>query len=201
MLSRDLLTCALAMALSVIAAAQTARRSNVGQEQLPAWAFDLPGVVELMDQPPGAATVETVSFALHPLDGGFEIWTTPDRQGKFVLKGIRPEHYSLTYTMPGRIQTFAQGADELAPEGFELRSDSVGPLRLVISMKVSEVYVKVFSFPSEHRDLGALLAPADARLVFGGPPCPQRRRTRVGHPRISRWQSPRPKLQDLAQQL
>ena len=166
MSNRDLLLCALAMVLSGIAVAQTTMRSNVGQEQIVASAFDLQGVVELVDRPPAATPVEAVSLALHPLDGGFEIWAQPDPDGKFILKKVRPGRYSLTYPMPGRIQTFAQGPNELAPEGFELRSDSIGPLRLVISLKASDVYVKVRAFLSEHSDLVALLAPADTHLTL-----------------------------------
>lgn len=166
MSNRDLLICALAIVSSVIAAAQTTTRRNVGQEQIGESAFELQGVVELVDRPPAATPVEAVSFSLHPLEAGFDIWAQPDQDGRFILKKIRPGRYSLTYPMPGRIRTFAQGPNELAPEGFELSSDSLGPLRLVVSMKSVNVYVKVRAFPSEHRDLVALLAPADTHLTL-----------------------------------
>jgi hypothetical protein len=128
--------------------------------------FDLQGVVELVDRPPEATPVEAVSFRLHPLEGGFEIEAQPDRDGKFILKGVRPGRYSLTYPMPGRIETFANGPNELAPEGFELKAGSQGPLRLVISMKSSNVAVEVRGVPAGHRDVVVILAPADPHLTL-----------------------------------
>ena len=128
--------------------------------------FELQGVVELVDRPPAATPVEAAPFCLHPLGGGFEIWAQPDRDGRFVLNKVRPGRYSLTYPMPGRIQAFAQGPNELAPEGFELSSGSEAPLRLVVSMKSGDVSVKVQAFPSGHSDVVALLAPADTHLTL-----------------------------------
>jgi hypothetical protein len=128
--------------------------------------FDLQGVVELVDRPPAATPVEAVSFCLHPLESGFDIWAQPDRDGRFTLEIVRPGRYSLTYPMPGRIQTFADGPIELAPEGFELSAGSAGPLRLVVSLKSADVSVKVRAIPNGHRDVTALLAAADTHLTL-----------------------------------
>lgn len=128
--------------------------------------FDLQGVVELVDRPPAATPIEAVSFSLHPLEGGFDIWARPDRDGRFTLKNVRPGRYSLTYPMAGRIQTFADGPNELAPEGFELSGGSAGPLRLVVSQKSADVSVTVRVIPSGHSDVRALLAPADNHLTL-----------------------------------
>jgi hypothetical protein len=128
--------------------------------------FDLQGVVELVDRSPAATPIEAVSFCLHPLETGFDICAQPDRDGRFILKKVRPARYSLTFPMPGRIQTFADGPNELTPEGFELSAGSVGPLRLVVSLKSADVSVKVDAIPSGNRDVGALLAPADTHLTL-----------------------------------
>jgi hypothetical protein len=66
----------------------------------------------------------------------------------------------------GPHSTFAVGPKELAPERFELRAGSVGPLRLVVSLKSVDVPVKVDAIPRGHRDVGALLAPADTHLTL-----------------------------------
>lgn len=42
-------------------------------------AFDLQGILELVDRPPAATPVEAVSFQLHPLGSGFDIEARPDR--------------------------------------------------------------------------------------------------------------------------
>jgi hypothetical protein len=128
--------------------------------------FDLPGILELADRPPDGTPVEVLTFQLHPLEGGFDVEARPDRDGKFTLSGVRPGRYSLTFPMPGRIQTFANGREELAPEEFELKVGSVGPLRLVVSMKSADIAVKVSNFPSGHTDVVALLAPADTHLTL-----------------------------------
>ena len=128
--------------------------------------FDLQGVVKLVDRPPAATPVEAVSFSLHPLASGFDIRAQPDREGRFILKKVRPGRYSLTYPMPGRIQTFADGPNELAPEGFELSAGSAGPLRLVVSLKSADVSVRVGGISSGNSDVSVLLAPADTHLTL-----------------------------------
>jgi len=128
--------------------------------------FDLQGMLELVDRPPDATPVEALNFRLHPLGGGYDIDAQPDRDGRFTIIKVRPGRYSLTFPMPGRIQTFAIGSKELAPEDFEINSGSMGPLLLVVSMKSADVAVKVRAFPSGHSDVVALLVPADTHLTL-----------------------------------
>jgi hypothetical protein len=128
--------------------------------------FDLQGILELVDRPPAATPVEALSFRLHPLGGGFDIEAQPDRDGRFILHKVRQGRYSLTFPMPGRIQTFAVGPIELAPEGFELSPGGAGPLLLVVSMKSADLSVKVRAFPRGHSDVAVLLAPADTHLTL-----------------------------------
>lgn len=110
--------------------------------------FDLPGSLELVDLPPEATPVEAMMVSLRPLVLGYEIQAWPDRNGKFVLKNVKPGRYSLTLPFPGRIRTFAIGSKELAPDGFELNSSDVGSLRIVVSEKTTKVSVKVGGYPA-----------------------------------------------------
>jgi hypothetical protein len=128
--------------------------------------FDLQGILKLVDRSPAATPVEALVFRLHPLAGGLDIEARPDRDGRFALSKVRPGRYSLTFPMPGRIQTFAIGPKELAPEDFELNSGSAQALLLVVSMKSGDVAVKVRAFPSGHSDVVALLAPVDTHLTL-----------------------------------
>jgi hypothetical protein len=128
--------------------------------------FDPRGFLKLVDRPPDATPVEAPIFRIHPLDGGFEIEAQPDRGGEFTLNEVRPGRYSLTFPMPGRIESFTNGSRELAPDGFELTSAAAGPLVLVIGMKSADVSVKVHDLPAGHDDVVALLAPADTRLTL-----------------------------------
>lgn len=117
--------------------------------------------IGLPPQPP----VKAISFCFRPLQGGLDIWAQPDRDGRFTLTKVRPGRYSLQYSAPGRIQTFADGPRELAPEGFELHAGS-GPIRLLVSGKTSSVSVQVLGLPSGHNGIVALLAPADTHLTL-----------------------------------
>ena len=63
---------------------------------------------------------------LHPLALGYEIQARPNRDGKFVLKDVKPGRYCLQLPFPGRIRTFALGSKELTPDGFELNSSDAG---------------------------------------------------------------------------
>lgn len=128
--------------------------------------FDLPGRLELVDQPPEATPVEAMMVTLHPLVLDYEIQARPDRDGKFVLKNLKPGRYSLTLPFPGRIRTFAVGSNELAPDGFELDSSDVRPLRIIVSPKTSILSVRVRGFPSQRGDTVVLLAPADPHLTL-----------------------------------
>ena len=128
--------------------------------------FDLQGILKLVGRPPDATPLEALVFRVHPLGGGLDIEAKPDREGRFTLRKVRRGRYSLTFPMPGRIQTFTNGTDELSPEGFELTSDAAGPILLAITMKSADVFVKVRSFPTGHPDVVALLAPADAHLTL-----------------------------------
>jgi hypothetical protein len=128
--------------------------------------FDLPGLVQFVDPPPDAATVDQVIFHLSPIGGGIDVEARPNKNGSFTINGVRPGRYSLTYGMPGRIQTFAVGSRELAPENFELRSTDVGPLRLIITMVEAVVVVNVRSLPGGHAEVVALMVPADNHLTL-----------------------------------
>lgn len=128
--------------------------------------FDLPGLVQFVDSPPDGATVGQVIFHLSPIGGGIDVEARPNKNGSFTINGVRPGRYSLTYGMPGRIQTFAVGERELAPENFELRSMDVGPLRLIITMVEAVIVVNNRGLPSGHADVVALLVPADNLLTL-----------------------------------
>jgi len=105
--------------------------------------FDLLGRLELVDRPPGATPVQGLMVSLHPLPLGYEVQARPDRDGKFVLKNVKPGRYSLTLPFAGQIRTFAKGPKALAPDGFELDSSDARALRIVVSLKTSIVSVKV----------------------------------------------------------
>lgn len=147
--------CTVALVACVLASGQT----------LPT--FDLPGSLELVDLPPEATPVEAMMVSLHPLVRDHEIQARPDRNGKFVLKNIKPGRYSLTVPFPGRIRTFAIGSKELAPDGFDLNSSDVGSLRIVVSEKTTKVSVNVRGLRSQRADGAiALMSPADPYLTL-----------------------------------
>jgi hypothetical protein len=129
---------------------------------------DLPGILELVDKPPAATPVEAVSIAFRSLDRGELVWAQPDRDGNFILKGLSQGRYALEIPMPGRIRTFANGSKALNPAGFELKQGENGPLRIVVSLKTSEVSVKVRGLPSHGGPIVALLSPADPYLTLRG---------------------------------
>lgn len=128
--------------------------------------FDLRGRLELVDRPSEATPVEAMLVSLHPLERGYNIQAQPDREGRFVLKNVRPERYSLTLPFPGRIRTFANGSKELTPDGFELSSSDRGPIRIVVSLKSSILSVETRGLPNESGSVIALLAPADPYLTL-----------------------------------
>jgi len=132
--------------------------------------FDLPGYLELVDRPPNATPVEammvSLHHSLHPLVLDYDVQARPDRDGKFVLKNVKPGRYSLTLPFPGRIRTFAIGSKKLTPDGFGLDSSDAGSLQIVVSLKTTIVSVKVRGFPSQRGDIVALLAPADPYLTL-----------------------------------
>jgi len=113
--------------------------------------FDLGGRLELADRPSEATPVEAMLVTLHPLEPSYDIQAQPDRDGRFVLKNVRPGRYSLTLPFPGRIRTFANGSKELAPDGFDLSSSDSGPLRIVVSLKTSVLSVKTRGLSNEKR--------------------------------------------------
>lgn len=128
-------------------------------------AFGLQGILELVDRPPAATPVEALSFRLHPLGSGFDIEARPDRDGRFSIKA-RPGRYSLTFPMPGRIQTFAIGDERTGSRRIRPERGRSGTLLLVVSMRSVNVSVKVRAVPSGRSDVAALLAPADAHLTL-----------------------------------
>jgi len=129
-------------------------------------AFDLAGVLQLVDAPPEATPVEALSFRIHPLAGGFEVQADPDAQGRFVLRNVKPGRYSLTFPMPGRLVGFSVGSKELSPTGFELGASYPGALSIVVSMKYTSVKVKVLGLEEGRNNATALLVPADDRLTL-----------------------------------
>jgi hypothetical protein len=128
--------------------------------------FDVAGTLSLIDRPPEATPVEVLTFRIHPLTGGFDVSATPDKDGMFLLRDIQPGRYSLVFPMPGRIEVFAIGAGQLAPEDFELSSNDPGPISIVVSMKSATVAVRVLGVPSGQSGAIALLVPADNRLTL-----------------------------------
>lgn len=127
---------------------------------------DLPGILELVDKPPAATPVEAVSIAVRSLDRGELVRAQPDRNGNFILKGLSQGRYALEVPMPGRVRTFTNGSKALNPAGFELKQGENGPLRIVVSLKTSEVSVKVRGLPSHGGPIVALLSPADSYLTL-----------------------------------
>src|SRR5215469_16232062 len=97
--------------------------------------FDLPGYLELVDRPPEATPVEAMMVSLHPLVLDYDVQAWTDRDGKFVLKNVKPGRYSLTLPFPGRIRTFAIGPKKLVPDEFGLDSSDTGPLQIVVSLR------------------------------------------------------------------
>jgi hypothetical protein len=129
-------------------------------------AFDLPGVLRLVDKPPEATPVDALSFRIHPLAGGFDIQAQPDKDGKFILRHVHPGRYSLTFPMPGRLEVFAIGQQALAPDNFELTSQNSSALSIIVSMKTARVIVKVQGVESGLHDAVALLVPAEDHLTL-----------------------------------
>jgi hypothetical protein len=129
-------------------------------------AFSLRGNLKLVDLPPAATPVEAMLVTLRPLDGGFSAQVQPDRSGNFVLKNLRPGRYALMLPMPGCIVPFARGGQALSPDGFRLAAGGEPPLRIVVSLKSSDLFVKVLGLPSGGGSFTALLAPADPRLTL-----------------------------------
>jgi hypothetical protein len=128
--------------------------------------FNLRGTIELVDLPPQATPIEAMLVSFHPLAPGYEIQAQPDRDGKFLLKNVKPEHYSLMLPFPGSIRSFTSGSKELAPDGFELSSSDRGPLRIVVSLKTSTLAVDARGLPVASGILVVLLVPADPYLTL-----------------------------------
>lgn len=128
--------------------------------------FEIAGNLRLIDKPPGSTPVEALSFQIHSLTGGPEIYAQPDREGNFVLRNVQTGRYSLTFPMPGRLAVFAIGTKELTPSDFELISDDPRRLSIAVSMKSASVAVKVRDFRSDQSNAVALLVPFDDRLTL-----------------------------------
>jgi hypothetical protein len=129
--------------------------------------FELPGTLLLRDAPAESTPVENLGpVRLHSLEHLNVIDAHPNREGKFVLKNVSPGRYALMLPFPGRIRSFTSGTRDLAPDGFDLRSDDVRPLRIVVSTKTVTLAVQTRSLPNEPKDLVVLLAPADPYLTL-----------------------------------
>jgi len=132
-------------------------------------AFNLSGRLELVDLPPEATPVEVLGAVrlMRLSEGrGYPVDAQPDRDGRFVLKDVRPGHYSLELSFPGRIRTFSSGSRELAPDGLELTSGDVELLQIIVSLKTSVLSVKARGLPEKRDEVIVLLAPADPYLTF-----------------------------------
>jgi hypothetical protein len=128
--------------------------------------FDLVGGLELVDRPSDSTPVEAMLVTLHPLENGYDIQARPDNVGRFVLKKVRPGRYFLQLPFPGRIQTFTNGSQALAPDGFELSSSDSGPIRIVVSLKTSVLSVRTVGVSGKNNSVVVLLAPADPYLTL-----------------------------------
>jgi hypothetical protein len=128
--------------------------------------FDVAGVLRLTDTLPEPTPVEALSFQILPLAGGFAIPAQPDREGRFLLRNVRPGRYSLTFPMPGRLAVFAIGSRDLAPGDFELSSSDTGTLSIVVSEKSTTVAIRVRGLQAGQNNAIALLVPADDRLTL-----------------------------------
>lgn len=128
--------------------------------------FDVAGVLRLTDMPPEPAPVESLSFQIHPLAGGFDIPAQPDQDGRFLLRNVLPGRYSLRFPMPGRLDVFAIGSRELAPIDFELSASDTGTLSIVVSGKSTTVAMRVRGLQDGQKNAVALLVPADDRLTL-----------------------------------
>ena len=131
-------------------------------------AFDVPGKLELIEGGPDATPVDQLPVPIHSLDGRLHVTGQPDADGNFVLKGVLPGRYVLDLTFPGRIRTFARGPRELNPLDFELKPGEKGLLRIVVSAKVSDLFVDVQGLPGSVAKgaFVAVLWPADPHLAL-----------------------------------
>jgi hypothetical protein len=131
-------------------------------------AFDVPGKLELVDGGPDTTPVDQMMVSIHSLDGPVGVNGQPDSRGHFVLKDVRPGRYSLGLSFPGRIRTFARGTQELNRWDFELKAGGTAPLRIVVSVKTSDLIVDVQGLPHPVASgpFAALLAPADPQLAL-----------------------------------
>jgi hypothetical protein len=68
--------------------------------------------------------------------------------------------------MPGRIEVFATGSTEVAPDDFALASYVRATLSIVVSMKSTSITVSVLDLPNNKGDAIALLVPVDRRLTL-----------------------------------
>ncbi|MBI3404890.1 MAG: carboxypeptidase regulatory-like domain-containing protein [Acidobacteria bacterium] len=128
--------------------------------------LDLPGKLNMVDKPPSATPVEAMSVAVRSLDRGELVRAQPDQDGNFSLKGLRLGRFALELPFPGRIITFTIGRRALNPADFKLKRGEDGPLRIVVSLRTSEVNVDVRGLPSHGGTIIALLSPADSYLTL-----------------------------------
>lgn len=127
-------------------------------------AADLPGRIELVDLPPAPTPINEIRF--HRLEDGYDVVSAQvDRSGQFLMRGVAPGWYSLLLAVPGRIKTFGSGSKTLDPSHFQVQPGDSAPLRLVVSLKTSELAVEVEDLSKASRDVVALLAPADPYLT------------------------------------
>lgn len=127
---------------------------------------NIPGTLQLVDKPPSATPVEALDVAVHELHGGHEFRTTPDGDGNFTLAKVTPGRYFLNLGFPGRIRLFASGAVSLMPDDFIVTAGESGPLRIVVSLRTSDLSVDVIGVPENHPDVIALLSPDDPFLTL-----------------------------------
>jgi hypothetical protein len=135
-------------------------------EELQRRSVNLPGTLELVDKPSAATPVGALEVVIHSLHGGVQFRAQPNRDGTFTLENVRLGRYCLDLGFPGRIRSFTSGSKSLMPDDFQLVAGEDGPLRVVVSLKTSDVSVEIAGIPDNHKDIVALLSPADPYLTL-----------------------------------
>jgi hypothetical protein len=128
-------------------------------------AVNLNGSLVLVDTTHDTTPVDALSVAIHSPTTFVMYRAQPDHDGQFELKDVRPGHYRLELGVPSRLKTFTIGGKEVSPADFEVSPDTHGPVRIVLSMKVGTLTVKVEGAPNNAR-LTAVLAPHDEFLTL-----------------------------------
>ncbi len=160
------------MKLSCLAAVLIAIAGPLSFAQAPAdqdhERMALSGTLELVDTLPGAR-VEGISVSIHQRNGHHEMFRAlPDRDGRFTLENVLPDHYSLEVHFPGRIQVFTLGSKSLVPSDFEITAGETGSFLIAVSMKGSALSVTVVGLPENHSSIRVVAWGTDPYLTQNG---------------------------------